>query len=650
MTAFGASTALAADAPTEVDDVLDDAEAPAIPGVSAGASGVVVQPASVPKEKQAPGVLAAKTVEPPGDWGIAPVPWRGQLLLTAGLNSYAEAPLSKNFSESFNWGASSYIWEPWFLPLTLGGGLMKVQSRAGDSGSDADAASVRLGIRLLPGTRKAVDGGLGYSMGNNESRSGSQTTSSGTRSVNMSLSHMMVPIGVGPTTSLYANGMKTTASSVGSESSTSSSTLGATITVPIKSENPQSFATNFNFTRSSSEPQGSESSTIIASATHGIYLEEYVMNIASDASLSRNEGGPPGKKSLASVLMTGATMDWIPSDDYPLKINGNTRLFQGRTIQDGGAENIQTTATLYGGANYPLSSNWSVGGALQSTAAKSETGASISKQMINSLSSSANWRGDGIQKDWGDWKYNFSYGGTGSGSLLVTTDSEKTVKTPAASLSTSLGNALARRFDARKGERRQLSFSQVYSLSRPLKPTGPMIHSVNHSANFSTDTTWGRDTTMATTVVMSDSRSFGETATDYQSLTGGVTGNAVLGPYSSLGTTVNTGFSRQGATPSAPARWGGSGGGGVTYNHTRFADVSGLVYRMSYALVLKDLVQAPEQGGDAALSLDHSFSQSWSWRMGLLGWRFEQNSSYTSGGTPTHGVYLSVFRDFSGML
>jgi hypothetical protein len=148
---------------------------------------------------------------------------------------------------------------------------------------------------------------------------------------------------------------------------------------------------------------------------------------------------------------------------------------------------------------------------------------------------------------------------------------------------------------------------------------------------------------------LSDGRSFGETNSFHQSITSAVDRQWLLANYQSLSGSVSLGFSQQGIDGSGDG-WKGSGGVNVAYGHARFANVNGLLYSLNYSAALRAYETIINSQADTKWGLEHLLTQSWTWRYGLLSWQLMNTNSVSPVRDFSSSIWLTVTRDFGGVL
>jgi hypothetical protein len=583
-------------------------------------------------------------------WAFPPMPWRAQLTLSSGATLKTDGGNGHFFSKGLSAQASSYVWQPWFARLN--GSASFIQSDTYEAGTmgRGQGVTVDLSMDLLPSSRFPVF----MSGGQTESSAKSPGASSGMTSRRFSMNQRYTP----PTLD-YSSGWGYSWSEVASDAGGRSSVqnLNANLGLPLPGANPQSLAATAVWSGFRNNTGGASSDYGSLTANHTIYLEDYVLSIGNDALLSLNSVHSPTSSAESRVAQAGSNFDWVPDDDSPLRLNGSMRAFNTTASTDrNGALYTNQVSTLNGtlGASYPLNRQWSFGANINSlgTWQQDSTQGAAQKSATVSSSINASWRGDGWRTKFDEWSYSLGYGSSSSLNTIYARNPNSTISDSHLGVSSSVNQSFSRGFQI-QGYRApvQLSLSQGYSAS---KASGSdLSHSLSHGLASSWQLDSSSNTQTTVNASATDSRNFGEQTTAYQQLQSSVQGNTVLSGYSSVNSIFSMQFNRQhtAGENSGGGEWQGSAAGSVGYNRSRFADVTGLEYTARYGISIRPSAAAASgQSSPKTFELDHQVSQGWGWRLGLLGWRIENTFSYDAAGRIAASVFLSVNRDFSGVL
>jgi hypothetical protein len=613
----------------------------------------------VPPSAPAPGLVGASRGGAQGpvddqsqaEWGIPPIPWRSQLNLSSAWSRSGEGASSGTFARQLSTQASSYLWQPWFARVNASATFAESDSRSDSGKSVGSGVGADFGLNLLPASRFPLN--MGYSQYTNRAEGGISTSSVTSRRFSMDQRYVPEEGGYTANWTYGLNELETGAGerSVGNN-------LSGSLGIPMPGDNPQSVSLAASLSNQR-VTNGGASDFASVSGVHSIYLEDYVMNINSDALVSANRHSAADGLSESNVAQMGSAFDWIPDDDSPLRLAGSLRGFNTRALasREGSADSNRFS-TLNGqlSASYPLSQQWTFSGAVNGlgTWIRNAGGQSVSVAQVVA-NGTASWRGDGWRTKLQEWDYSLSYG---SMSQLSRTERRASDGNDESSsvlgVSASLGQALERRF-AFEGYKAplRLQLSQNYSAANAA-PTG-LVQTLGHTANG----VWQLDASAKTQVNLSasvsDTRAFGrETTTNYQSAQLSLSGNTLLGAYSSLSSNLGVQLNRQqtrSEQASGGGDWLGSATGGLGYSHSRFAEVSGLTYSARYFVSVRPSERTNlTETAKKQFQADHQVTQGWAWRLGLLGWRLDNTFSYDAYGRTTASLLLSVTRDFAGVL
>lgn len=578
-------------------------------------------------------------------WVMPPLPYRGaltfghdRLMIRSGSQSSSVLGLSVS--------GNSFVYAPWLA--TLNGNAGVTQSRGSD-GSEGRSASAALSSNLVPRSRFPGSVSVGAGSSSNSTRNSSTTSEFRTLQWNQAYA---------PLDQSFRSNWTYSYNQFGTNGGPASRTdaLNGSLSLKPGGELPQTLSLTGGMTRAASgSGSGSESQTL--GVAHSVYLEDYVLSIASDASASRSEvKGDQGSE--YSFAQAGSQFDWIPSDDYPLRLRGGARHQEVRTSQVAVASSERRLATtnLSLNADYPVNRNWAASGTANYLRTTNVDGAGTANSAVASLIGSLSWSGDGKTSKLDAWDYRLGYGGSGSISSTQTNGASGSTGSSSLGLGANLSQGVSRSFGA-PGARAPatLSLTQTYSANGASSSGSagqPVTHSLSHSAAYSWSPVPERPT-LAANLSATDSRGFGATRYQYQSLQGTATENLTLSAYESAFWSVGLPLTRQG---------GGSGGrweGTVTmtsgYINGRFAKVSGLRYSGNYSLLVRENIETrqtiPSSGQERnGYELEHRFSHSLAWRLGLLSWQLSNDITKAPEAGVSAALRLTVTREFGGVL
>lgn len=601
---------------------------------------------------------ASRAVKPqPTSWGIPPVPWRSSVSLGGGVTKDANGTVSSSRRTDLSASANSFILAPWFVKVDGSANVVKSEvQQSSQSSMDVTSIGATTNLQVVPLSRYPLSLSLGMT---NTSNSGDTQTTNIHRSVFVRQSYR-------PLQGLYfASGAYGRRDFYMSDSGRSQSQdITANFDAPSPGENPQNFKSGVSFSELDSD-YGVKSSSSTVFGSHHIYLDDYVMNINNDvrntetSDRGRVISGVPAYEYSSDVLQINSRFDWLPSDDYPLTLDGGLRSYDQALGSQADADSSKlelSTTNLDLRANYPVGQYWNFSAEIVAERIRQKyESVNESKRSVETRLN-ANWsRSENYRKNFEIWVYDLTYGGNAAARISnkQTTPASTTESsdTSVASAGVSGSQTLSRTVVVEEqSPAMTLSFRQQYQ--------GSKYSSIeaNHTVIHGFDSRWTRiassDSQVAFSFSATDTRSFGATRTEYQSILGSLDSDTVLSGYSSITGYLSMTFNRQTSSGygSGRSEWIGSGGGRIGYSHSRFADVTGLTYGADYSFALRPRSVYGSGGGSDGFDLIHDVSQRWSWRLGFLSWEVSNTYSLDPNGRAVASVNFSVRRDFGGVL
>lgn len=581
-------------------------------------------------------------------WETPPIPWRGQLGLTA-FTSKNNAQSYGGLVKTLSANAESYIWQPWFIGLSGGGNFSQSDNTGNAGATSGDSFSGTLSARALPASRFPATISL----------SGGQasTTDSFKQTQTAKYENLTWNQGYSPASGSFKSNMTYWRNSVTQDQEqTLSNRLGGNIVFRLKTESPQSLLlkTEIQDTKISGERDATSKQQDLQ-GYHSIYLEDYVMSITSNASSSQQEQRDSASITDWTQNLIASNMDWLPSDDYPLRITSGVRLFQLNSTVSSAAATSAGQAGLKLDTNefnltarYPLDKNWNFS---VFTSALSTRYGTQSNSSQYSLGSTAAWQGDGITRPLGEWTYRLSYG---SGLTATYSDlkmSEFTEQKTESSWSASASNAFSRNVPL-NGYKNPMIVSVSQNLTATEntgKTSNPSSQTLTHTATASWAPRATEETQTSLNTNLSDGRTFGEVPSSFQSVGAGINERRNLARYQTLSGTISINFSKQGNTGQNNA-WKGRATFNSIYSHARFANINRLYYSLNYSLLASPKETTGASSDANGWRAEHRLNQTLSWRYGLLSWKLDNMNSVSPDGLSSHSIWLKVTRDFSGVL
>lgn len=577
-------------------------------------------------------------------WAVPPIPYRGSLGLAMGRTRNEIGETLGTSTVSLNGSGSSYVYAPWLA--TLLGSVGASQSRQ-TGGQQTDTANLSLSTSALSRSRYPLSAAVGAGTSRSSGAGGKITTTDFRR---LDITQAYTP----PSESFRTTWNFNHASFGNSNGpATVSNQINGSLNLKPSGELPQTLTLTAGAGQTSSGGNGSRSGDF--GISHSIYLEDYVMSIGSDASVRLSQTTGADTQDYLFYQL-GSRMDWIPSDDYPLRLRGDVRHLAVSSKVDGGSERAVASSTMTVNGDYPLSKNWALSGYLNLIRVGEDSQASSSSTTTTSLGGAASWSGDGLSRPIDGWNYALNYGSSFSANATKSQSDTESRSVSVVSAGGNIGHSATRALGS-SGEARPatLALSQSYgaTVTYGAGVSQPVAHTLNHSATFRWSPMQDRPRLDAS-VTASDSRGFGTSRYEYQTIQGNANESIALSAYENVSWYVNLPLTRQGG-PNTNSRWQGTVTSGLGYDNARFARVSGLRYMANYSIMFRErltsLPEAPAAGPQPqGYAIDHRFTQTWSWRLGLLGWSISNSIMKTDTGGTAASIDLTVTRDFGGVL
>lgn len=580
-----------------------------------------------------------------GDWGLAPIPWTGTLASTLGF-SQAGGEKTTSRSDSLNLNGNSYIWAPWFARAAASLSLVQSASSGTDKTKNTGIGG-NASLNLFPASRFPFTANFDAFDSSGSSSSGSRSDVS-LRSI--SLRQTYSPADGSFNSSADFLNSKTSA---GVSGTNTFSRIGGNFSMPIRTEMPQSVDVSASYQVNKRAPDSGSSNYLSMQGRHSINMQDwYGLDFSSDVQYYANDSRDNLSASYsAKVIQMGTVANWIPDEDLPLQISGNLRLVQATLSAQSSADSgKQDNSTIFGGlsGSYRHSPRWESGAnATLITTKDKDKSASLSIVSVRT-----NWMSELASQKLGDFTHSYNYGIGADATLMSGQAGESTIAG-----SFSAMQSLVRILDLGIAAPVNLGLNQNYGLRAQSGSLG-VSHSLGHSATLNWSLLQGSGMQFNAQAMASDSRSFGSIRSDYQVLNTALAGSMSLGRFSFLTANIAGNLSRQnaqqtgreGETSQVQNGWQGSLVGTLTYQHSRFASVPGLIYTGTYTANYRP--SPSNTGTDRGLgagSLEHQLRQKLNWSAGRLSFTLD-NVIVSIGGQRSVSLFLFVSRGFSGVL
>lgn len=533
----------------------------ALPGgiVDAQAQTSTAEAASLPQTAVAPAVETGRR------WQLAPIRWNGQIGLIANTSDGDSQPRRTQVSETFNVTAASYIWQPWFVQVAAGIGLLFSQTT--DSGDSDGGATTRahsgggsrgvtgnFGLNVFPVSRFPFQLNVDVT----DSRASGDFVGSDFRSTRLGLRQN------------YRTLAGSTSFTAGVESSTLTSDSFGRDRVNVVDGSMTTAWDNQRLQVNASYSDNSRSSDDLGShiarldAQHGWRSDEF-LSIDSLASVSHEARrfSSVAPEFRSDVRQLNSLVNWRTDWDEPLIVFGTARLYDATVSGDGG-RSTGRNMNLSGSASYRFSRNLSAFGA--AAFSYIETGAQ--NETLTLQSAGAQYQID--PRMWGPATYTANAGVTAanlSGGPLGTRQQYQLQAGHQVLVSIASGESSAWTFSL--GQNGGAIDETENGASRTLSHNGSIGWRYAPPAGLAG----------FASVSLGDSRTYGgQREGRFQLLNFQVSGQLRPGPYSSLSANLTAQATRELTSGETEPRTTHSTSGGATYQHTRAFGVPRLRY------------------------------------------------------------------------
>lgn len=337
-------------------------------------------------------------------WQLAPIRWGGEIGLVAGVNDADGQPRRTQFNEVFNVRAASYIWQPWFMQIMGGAGLLLSQSHqaeqaaapgSGAGGSSASRAAIgNLELNVFPISRfpfrMAVDV--------TDTRISGDFVGSDSRNTRITLQQD------------YRTLRGDTSYMGRVESSTlSSESFGRDRVLSVEGQmatawSSQRLQVNANYSDNSRSNDDLGLSSVRLNATHSWRPDE-LLSVESLGNITHEKHRFATSQSAftSDVRQLNTLANWRTDWDEPLIVFGTARLYDATVSSDNGSSNGRA-AIVSASGSYRFSQNLSSFGA----AAASYTESGGRGEAVTSQSVGAQYQFD--PRVWGPANYSANAG------------------------------------------------------------------------------------------------------------------------------------------------------------------------------------------------------------------------------------------------
>ena len=544
-------------------------------------------------------------------WGLPPVRTWGSLSNYTSITKSEATPKTLQNTTQISMSASSFIWQPWFAPVTGTLGFNFGHSKAGDTASNNTFLTGGAGISLLPESRFPFDANIDVS----DTRTSGDVVGVGYRSTRIGLRQSYRPL-VG--TSFYRASFDR---SVLNNSQFGDDVQNALTGTMSHSVGNHDIGVDGTYVQNRVSQSGASSHSMGLVVRDGYRPTDGRWSLSTMVSSSKSASHLATADQSTQVGQISSTVSWTPATEKPLYVSGNVRYFDSASEGDGSSVTTRNV-TAYGGLSYEFARN-----ARLAVAANYMTGGNL--RMTGSTGIS--YTPDPIKLGKFDYTWNT---GVGVGSQTGADDS--TLQRAA-----NLGHGLSRGFELGPSSFLTMRVSQSANIGEGKT----FSKSLTHSAGAS----WNRKLEVGNLSIAldgSDSRTFRDDPRGMQFINLQGTFDGPLSRYSQLyGSVTMQGARTLTATGEQPG-FDVTTGGNISYSNRRFFNVRDLRFQSTLSASTQ---QFADRFTGTIGALPQSATSSWDNRLdytiGLLSFVLNGRVTRTDG-RYAEALFFSVSRPF----
>ncbi len=546
---------------------------------------------------------------------MVPMAYSGSLGYTYSYIKSEDAE-SENSSLTANISGSGFIWQPWFVTLGVGLsiGIADANSSTGGSSTSTTTGSGNIQFTVFPQSRFPFV--MSLSRTDSRLENTGATFSADDYYVNYRIFMSQTYYAVSGSVARFSYDHNAFESE---RSDSSSDSVSASYRAKKRR---QSYSVNANYSTSERSNSSLKPNTSLLEFQHD-YSSGPDMSVSSLASYTRNDSGADGDMGIFQNAQANSTFSWRPID-RPYTLSGGARI---ATSESGtGAESNSLATNI--GASYRVTRSLRV----LALASVSATEADSTQSVNSAQSVSASFSSQ--QYFVGRFSWNWSSSAGVNNSYTTIDDESESVQNVAGSL----GQTLNRSWSVGRTSSMNLAFSQNGSASKSTDIDEP-VYGLGHGVSMG----WSRHGISASTfssVTVSDTRTFGDTETSFQQLTGQLTQRNALSRVSALSANVTFQASQQEISqtesPSQPKTLAAN----ITYTNARTFGIYPL--RFSAKLSYNRRFEDDQVSGSETLESENRFD----YRIGLLTTNATFRIMTTEGGTTSESLTFSITRSF----
>lgn len=536
---------------------------PGLEGETEAVAPDLATPSPVAFETGAPEDLPEPAGETPSGrrWGLAPIRWGGRLTEDLRWTDSDNGVTQTGSTTGLTLRATSFIRQPW---IALVNGRLTLAYTTQDSESDntysTDSTTVTGGaeLSLFSYSRFPFLGSFEVS----DSRTSGDFTTTDFRSTRISLRQEYRPP-KGPERYNVAYDRSVLDGLVYGDDTVDALSFGFSRFGPH-----HVWLADASLSRNERERTADRTDYVRASLRHS-YRPDAPLNVESLASIDDREtlfdhvGAAIGNRSRFVQLSSNAI--WQPRTQRPTIVTGGVRYFG---VQASTEAEMTDLYNVNGSVNYTLSPNASLSAGVTWTHAPDQA----TNGDVVSANANANYRSTRIQ--WGNLGYGWHAGSSLTGQWSDALDNT--------SLGLFLGHTLSRLWRVSDANSVNLDLGQDLSANEASGEGVDSSTTLNHTANLY----WRYQPTDAGMAYFglngTDSRTRGDTESQFQMINLQANGQIAIGRYASLSSNITLQQTREETETTTPDEedWKDSAYGSVTFNHFRFLGVRNLRYTL----------------------------------------------------------------------
>jgi hypothetical protein len=511
------------------------------------------------------------------EWTLAPIRWGGNVAYEMRRIGVAGHPARVQQVETANLRGSSFVWQPWFMQVSGGLGIVAGQDRSRHEGEDVTASSATHSntvtgsgaLSVFPSSRFPFQANFDKT----DSRaSGEITRNDFTNTRWGARQNYRSPTGDLQYTGSWDRGTL-------DSPSFGQDTVDVLSAGVIRTSGPQTVDVSGSRARNWRSDTGEGSKIERLVARHG-YRPDALASVDTLASATSSKfsvvanGAPSENRTRFDQASTFAT--WRPEQGSPLYLSGGGRLFKSAVDVNGASSEADTLSGNLA-ASYALSRHTTLNGAVTATRVSTDTGTDTTNDVVTTETAGANYVPDAIPL--GGFLYTWNAGANvGNQNGGVTTDDGKRSRQ---NYGAQLGHNLMR--SAPLSETSSLSYGGGQSYTSTYDTVTEASQTLTHNASVSLNAIPGAASTAFASLYGADSRTHGHNENTFQIVNFQANGQLQFTRYSVVSGNITVQGVRQ-ETPATPSTgFNRSSGGMLIYQHLRVFDVPRLRYSAIYA-------------------------------------------------------------------